>query len=201
MKYNIVTIERQYGSGGRQVGETLAQRWGVPLYDRAILEQTAANLSSDPERVAKLEESNTNSLLYSLIMAGQMIDPANIPLSPGEKVFQESSRIIRAAADKGPCVIVGRAAGYVLRENPKVLRVFLYAGREDRIRRCMEVYGHSKQEAIEAMRRNDRNRAEFYRSVADHDWDDREAYALFLNTSVLGIEGCVDVIEAITKDA
>lgn len=195
-RYHIVTIERQYGSGGRQVGEMLAAKWGVPLLDHKILQLTAENLDALPERVAKLEESNTNSLLYSLIMAGQVINPNEIPLSPGEQVFQEQTRIITTAANQGPCVIVGRAAGYILRDNPNVLRVFLYASKEDRLRRCMESYDLPKKEALENMRRYDRNRAEFYRSVTDHNWDDREAYALMLNTSYLSLEACVDLIDA-----
>ncbi len=195
-RYHIVTIERQYGSGGRQVGEMLATKWGVPLLDHKILELTAENLDARPERVAKLEESNTNSLLYSLIMAGQVINPNEIPLSPGEQVFQEQSRIITSAANQGPCVIVGRAAGYILRDNPKVLRVFLYASKEERLRRCMENYGQTKKEAQENMRRYDRNRSDFYRSVTDHNWDDREAYGLMLNTTYLSLEACVDLIDA-----
>ncbi len=195
-RYHIVTIERQYGSGGSEVAEKLADKWGVPLLDHKILEMTAENLDALPERVAKLEESNTNSLLYSLIMAGQVINPNEIPLSPGEQVFQEQSRIIMSAANQGPCVIVGRAAGYILRDNPKVLRVFMYASNEDRLRRCMEHYKLSKKEAQENMRRFDRNRSEFYRSVTDHNWDDREAYGLLLNTSYLSIDACVDLIDA-----
>jgi len=198
-RYGIVTIERQYGSGGRQVGETLAGSLGIPFYDRAILEQAAANLRAAPDHMERLEETGTNSLLYSLVMAGQVLSMNEAPLSPGEKLFYEQSNIIRAAAMRGPCVIIGRAAGFVLRDEKHCLNVFLYASWEDRIRRCVEVYGHTEAEAVDTMKRIDKNRAAFYRSVADRPWDGREGYGLMLNTSEVGIDGCAEILASLCE--
>ena len=126
----IITIARQYGSGGREIGEKVAKRLGIPFYNKDLITLAAKQSGMSPEIFEKADEKATNSLLYSLMMGnytfGSQITPMdNLPIN--DKLFLAQSQIIREAAEKGPCVIVGRCADYVLRENKNCLHVFIYA--------------------------------------------------------------------------
>ena len=135
----IITIARQYGSGGREIGEKVASKLGIPFYDRELITLAAKQSGMSPEIFEKADEKATNSLLYSLMMGnytfGSQVTPMNnLPIN--DKLFLAQSDIIRDIAEKGPCVIVGRCADYVLRENKNCLHVFIYAdhfARMDRI--------------------------------------------------------------------
>lgn len=194
--YNIITIERRYASGGNEIGHKLAKELGFELYERNILVEAAKNLDIPYITAEDLEESGSGNILLNLSQTplGGFSQNKARPLA--EQLFLEEERIIMEAAKKGNCVIVGRASGYVLREMKNCLKVFIYADSSKRIRRAMEREGFEREEAIETMRKNDKRRSGFFRSVAGQEWDDPKQYELYINAGSLGVDMCVNLLKA-----
>ena len=136
--FQIVTIEREYASGGTQVGRLLGKALGVPVYGREILEIAARESGTTPEYIEQLEETDTNSLLYSLVAMGKTSLGQLPEISRTDQLNVLEGEIIQRLAHQGPCVLVGRCAGWVLRERGDVLNVFIHASREERLRRARE---------------------------------------------------------------
>ena len=137
-RYCIITIEREYASGGSQVGKLVGQALGIPVYGREILEIAAREGGTTPEYIEHLEETDTNSLLYSLVAMAKTVQGQLPQISKTDQLNLLEARIIQRLAQEGPCVIVGRCAGWVLREQPHVLNVFIHADRQERLRRAVE---------------------------------------------------------------
>ena len=196
--YNIITIERRYASGGNEIGKRLAESLGFRLYDRNILIEAAKNLDIPFAKIEGLEESSSGSILLKLARTplGGFSNNKDLPLA--DKLFLEEKRIIEEAAEKGNCVIVGRASGYILREKENSLRVFIYADHEKRIKRAIEREGILRAEAENTLKRYDKKRSGFYNSVTNQEWSDPKCYELYMNAGVLGIDLCVRMlIEAV----
>ena len=140
-RYCIITIEREYASGGSLVGKLVGQALGIPVYGREILEIAAREGGTTPEYIEHLEETDTNSLLYSLVAMAKTVQGQLPQISKTDQLNLLEARIIQRLAQEGPCVIVGRCAGWVLREQPHVLNVFIHADRQERLRRAVEEYG------------------------------------------------------------
>ncbi len=193
--YKIVTIERRYASGGNEIGKKLAKALGYKLYDRNILIKAAENLEIPYFQIEGLEESTSGGILMNLSQTalGGLSGNRELPLA--DKLFLEEKRIIEEAAEAGNCVIVGRAAGYILRERKDALRVFVYADKEKRIRRAIEREGIDQAEAENALKKNDKRRGGFYTSVTSWKWGAAEYYDLHLNAGTLGIDPCVKILE------
>lgn len=197
MSSKIITIERQYASGGRAIGQMLSEKLGIPVYGREILEMVAERNGTSIEFVEHIEESSTNSLLFNFAISAQaMINDAGI-VQNEQNILKDERAVIRELADKGDCIIVGRCAGSVLLKHCETLRVFVYADMEDRVRRAREEYGIDDRKIESVIRKIDRRRSNFYNLNSDYRWDDREGYCLMLNSSALGIEKCVDAIIAV----
>ncbi len=192
--YDIITIERRYASGGNEIGKKLAEALGYTLYDRNILVEAAKNLNIPYYQIGSLEESSSGGLLMNLSKTALGGFSSNRELPLADKLFLEEKRIIEEAAEKGKCVIVGRASGYILREKPNSLRVFIYADREKRIQRAIEREGIQQAEAENALKRNDKRRSGFYNSVTNWEWGSPEYYELYLNAGKLGIDPCVRLL-------
>ena len=198
MKNNtIITISRQYGSGGRLIGQKLAERLGIPFYDKELITLAAEESGFAEHLFEKNDRNITNSLLYSLSMYGNTMGLYDMPLN--DKLFIAQSKTIQSVAEKGPCVIVGRCADYVLRNMPNVLNVFIHSDMESKIRRVVEDYGVESDNVVELINKTDKRRANYYNYYTGHIWGEMRRYDLTINSSVTGIEGAVDLIETLVR--
>ena len=178
----IITIAREHGSAGKQIGEMVAQRLGIPFYYKEMMALAAQESGLHKEFI---EDINTNSpaILHSLYLSTEVV----------QRAIVAQEKVINRIAESGSCVIVGRAADYVLEDRFDLLRVFVYAPEEFRVNRIMEVYGDSRSDAIKHIRRSDEARAGYYERISGMVWGDRRNYDLMINSS-MGLEKCVDVI-------
>ncbi|MDD4715531.1 MAG: cytidylate kinase-like family protein [Oscillospiraceae bacterium] len=207
MKKTIVTIGRQYGSGGREVGRRLAQRLGVPFYDKNLIDLAAKESGIDPKIFEQVDETAASSLLYGLSMGNYMMGDAmgggSFVTPINDKVFfAEADRIVKAAQE-GPCVIVGRCADYILRKRGDVLPAFIYASLQDRIDRAVREYGADPVRAKDAVHKTDKRRANFYNyySSFSRKWGDLEHYSIALSTSAMNLDMAARLLELLVRES
>lgn len=184
MKPIIITIGRQFGSGGREVGEKLAARLGIPFYDRELLAQAAQSSGLTKEMMERYDEQPTNSFLYSLSVGAYQFQ-GDVPLPLSNQVFLAMTEAIKAAAQRGSCVIVGRCAEYVLSDRDDLLRVFVRADLPHRIARIMDLQNLSEKEAASLIQKTDKKRASYHNFYSDEKWGASGSYDLILNTGVI----------------
>ena len=194
MKYHIITIEREYASGGSEIGTRVGLQLDIPCYGKEVLERAAEKMNTVPERLVQLEETTSNSLLYSLGMANRIALGERDGLSEEGALYVTEESVIWEMALQGPCVIVGRCAGWILRDREDVLRVFIHADKEFRKKRARMCYGIEEAKVDNILKRFDRRRANFYRANTCMHWDDKKGYHLVLDSSQLGISACADLI-------
>ena len=197
MKNVVITIGRQFGSGGRYVGRLLAEKLGIPFYDKELLSEAAKNSGICEEMFEEHDEKPTRSLLFSLVTGMQSHMSAgtfymDMPLN--HKIFLAQFDAIRRIAEEGPCVIVGRCADYVLRENPDAVSIFVKGDMPSKIDRAVKYYGIEPDKAEERIRKADKQRASYYNYYATATWGDVDNYDLIVDTGVLGVEGAVELI-------
>lgn len=193
----VITIGRQFGSGGRQVGKLLAEKLNIPFYDKEILAVAAKESGICQEMFEHHDEKPTKSLLFSLVTGMQMHTDASamymdMPLN--HKIFLAQFDAIRRVAAEGPCVIVGRCADYVLREQPNAVKFFIKADMKPRMERAVKLYNVDPQKAEDYVRKADKQRASYYNYYATADWGDVNNYDLCVDTGKLGIEGTVELL-------
>ena len=193
MKPVIITIGRQFGSGGHELGEKLAKRLNIPFYDRALLSAAAEKSGITRDMIETLDEQPTNSFLYAL-SSGTYGFGGDVHLPLNNQVFLAMTDAIREIAQAGSCVIVGRCAEYVLADNPALVRVFVHADKESRVRRIMEKRGLKERDAAVLMQRTDKKRASYHDFYCDDKWGVTTSYDLSVNSGLLGIDGAVDMI-------
>lgn len=189
----IITIGREFGSGGRAIGQQVARTLGMAFYDRALIELAAARSGLSPDMVRQAEESATPSLLFKIAVQGyaaRMIYTDN--LQSAVQIAQ--SGIVGEIAERGPCVIVGRFTNYILRDRSDCLHVFVYSDLESRVRRAVREYGLANGSAQREVLRQDRARAEACRLFTGEPWGDRPGYHLFLDSGALGVSVCAKAI-------
>ncbi len=199
----IITIGRQFGSGGKEIGERLAKELGIPFYDRELLTRAAKESGFCEEMIQTHDERPTNSFLYNLVMdtysfgynSAAMVD---MPIS--QKVFLAQFDAIRKIADEGPCVIVGRCADYALSEYDNCLNIFIHGDQKCKIERIMRKYELNDQKAKEMMIKKDKQRQSYYNYYSSKKWGRADSYDLTVNSSVLGIEGSVKLIKQFIED-
>ncbi len=195
----IVTIGRQYGSGGRNIGIQLAKELGVPFYDQNILKQAAAE-SGLCEKILENYDEKPRSFLYSIAMDPFGYALGGIPANTlDQRVYMATFDTINAIADKGSSVIIGRCADYVLRERKNVLRVFLYASMDERIKTVMARDDLSEAAAKQKITRMDRSRAAYYEFYSTQKWGAVDSYDLCIDTGLLGQEGTVALIRHVME--
>lgn len=190
----IITIGRQLGSGGHEIGERLGQELSIPVYDKEIIKQAALNSGICEDVLEQFDEKPTNSLLYSLVMNTTYADKNSAPLET--RAYSSQVQIIREAAQKGPCVIIGRSADYILKDMENVVRIFVLADRDIRISRTMERKQISQKQAQELIKKVDKSRASFYNFHTEQTWGNATNYDLSINSGRIGIEQSVKVILA-----
>ena len=193
-KFHIITIEREYASGGTQVGKLTGEALGIPVYGREILEMAAREGGTTPDYIEHLEETDTNSLLYSLVAMANTARGQLPQISKTDQLNLLEGQIIGRLAQQGPCVIVGRCAGWVLRERKDVLSVFIHAGRQERLRRAVEEYGISEEQAAAVLHQFDHRRSNFYHANTGLTWREREGYHMVLDSGLLGVERCAKIL-------
>lgn len=194
MKKRIITIERQYGSGGSVIGKLVSEKLGIPCYNRQILEMAAEKCGLPTESLETAEENVPTSFLYSLLLASNTSKSyeENLPLS--DRVFIMESDIIRnLAKQQENFVLVGRCGNYIL-EDEGCFSVFIYGNKEKRIKRAVEDYGVELKKAETFLRKADKRRETFYNSNSGRVWQDKDQYELCLNSAELGDELCADII-------
>lgn len=194
----IITIGRQYGSGGRTVGKKLAEQLGIAFYDKELINLASKESGICGEFFEKADEKTSGSLLKALAMGFTMnnaIFQSNDYLS-NESLFQIQSDVIRKVAAEGSCVLVGRCADYILRDNEDCMDVFVSASVEDRVRRTMEYNELPEKEALEYIHKADKSRASYYNYYTDKIWGAAESYDLCINSSVYGIDRTVEFIRS-----
>ena len=193
----IITIGRQYGSGGHDIGKQLAEELNVPFYDQALLERAAKDSGLCQEIFENHDEKPTNSFLYSLVMDTYSLGYTTSSFSEmplNHKIFLAQFDAIKNIAKEGPCVIVGRCADYALADFPNVVNVFLHADLQDRIVRIARRHDLTDAKAKDLIIKTDKRRASYYNYYTSKKWGDAAGYDLSLNTATLGIDGTIHMI-------
>lgn len=192
----VITVGRQYGSGGREIGTMLAEKLGIAYYDDMLLKE-AAKESGLCEDLFRSFDERPKSFLYSVAM-----DPYSFSMnhvmpkgSIEQQVYLATYDTIKKLADKGPCVLIGRCADYALKDRDDVINLFITAPLENRIERVARRNGITRDEAKERIRRTDKSRASYYNYYSSKDWGDAKSYDLCIDSSLLGIEGTVELLE------
>lgn len=191
----VIAIGRQHGSGGRYIGEQLAERLGIKCYNSELITETAVKGGFAQQYIAENEERRPQSLLFSLVMGYGSPESQPVAL----RLFTEQSKVIKEIAERESCVMIGRCADYVLRYHPGLVRVFVHAPLDVRVKRLCETDGLSAEEAEKSIKKTDKQRAGYHSFYANQDWGLAENYDLCINTGKTGITGAVDLIEAYTK--
>ncbi|MCD8157610.1 MAG: cytidylate kinase-like family protein [Clostridiales bacterium] len=195
----VITISRELGSGGRTIGKMVANRMGIPYYDRELIDEAAKVSGLSVKYIEKNEQKITNSFLYNLVMGstygyGILQGSNNQTLPLTEQIYHAQHDVITRYADSGSCVIVGRCADDILKDRDDVLRVFIYADMEKRLEHSIKEHSLSKTTAKEEIERSDRERARHYSAFTDKTWGDRHNYDCMLNSGILGFENCTKII-------
>lgn len=199
MKNNlIITISREYGSGGREIGEKLAMELGIPFYDKAIIDKAAKETGFCAEFIEKEEQKVTNSLLFNLATNtytfGNMVSHYGQSLS--DQVFQAEAKIIKELASEGSCVIVGRCADYILKNQFPCFNVFICADFDFRCERAMKIDSVPKNEVNDVVRKKDKARIRHNQFYGSQDWGDARNYDITVNSGKLGIENTIEILKA-----
>lgn len=190
MKYKVITISRQFGSGGRTIGKELAERLGVPCYDQELIEMFANKSGFSAQHIAELNEESTKGG----ILPGR---ESRVERSLQYSLWQKQRDVILELAEKEPCVIVGRCADFILRDREDTLRVYIHADKEKRAKRIVEVYGEREDAPMKRINDKDKRRESYYESFTTNKWGDAENYHITLDSGELGIDACVELLEGL----
>lgn len=191
----IICIGRQHGSGGRQVGRLLAERLGIDFYDKRLLEEVARTEHLSIEELERHDEKSLSltSLGFPMGLRNPYVpeyDAGFYVLS--DRIYQSIAKQILSAAERGSCVIVGRVANEILKDDPDMISIFVHASEEERIRRVMETDEVGEKDAKRIIKKTDRNRENYHNYYGTHKWGDAASHDLAISTSKFGIEGAVD---------
>ena len=196
MSKRIITISREFGSGGRAIGKMVAEQLGVAFYDRELIRLVAKESGFAYDFVEENDEDAPTSLLYNLsvgdLYAQAVFSPDTLP--PADQVQIVQSNIIRDLAIKEPCVIIGRSADYILRERTDCLNVFIHADTETKIHRAIKEYGLPEKDIEKVLAKKDKARATQYRRNSDQVWGLAHNYHLTMDSSAFGLKTCCDII-------
>ncbi|WP_295216523.1 cytidylate kinase-like family protein [Ruminococcus sp.] len=187
----VITISRQHGSGGREIGRKLAEQLGIPFYDNELIEQAAASSSIDKSFFENAETSGTSDLIRHLS------EGVRHDLSVEDKVFLHQAQLIRQIASQGPCVIVGRCADYVLKDRKNVVKAFVYADLDSRQYRIAHIYQESDEKALNSIEKTDKKREHYYNFYSGQKFGDAANYDICLDSGVIGIDKCIEILKDI----
>lgn len=199
----IITIGREFGSGGHEIGNRLAERLNIPLYDHNLIAMAARKLAITNEEASQVDES-----ILGKVLSGYVVNTGDytvfmregedtVPLS--DKVFRAQKEMILELAKRSSCIFVGRCADYILGDYSNCINVFVHAYRDDRVRRIMQIYKLDERQAKEKIKRVDKGRKLYYEAHTGREWGSIESHDILLNVSLLGVEGTVDALESIYR--
>ena len=193
----IVTIGREYGSQGHVIGEKIVQKYNISFYDKELLERAAKESGISKEIFQVVEDQRTGSFLYSIAMgaysyANRVTAAGTVSLS--DRLYMVQNDIIKKIAKEGSCVMVGRCSNYILKDEYDCADIFIYADMEDKIKYVMHSSGLDEKKAKDVINKIDKKRASYYNYYTNRKWGVRDSYDLMLNSSSLGVDGCVDII-------
>lgn len=187
MAHTVITVGREYGSGGRLIAQKAAEALGIPFFDRSIINMAAEETGLSADFIRRTEQQKTSSFLYNLYMSTQSL-PVN------DQVFIAQSEVIRRVAAEGPCIIVGRCADYVLRAEENCHHFFLHAPLEKRMERAVKEYGQEADNIKSTVLKHDKARANYYYHYTNQKWGDAKLYDMTLDTTRTGVEGSVKML-------
>ena len=195
MTNKVITISRQFGSGGRTIGKAVAERLGIPYYDKELVDAVAKESGFSHEFIEEIGEyaSVTSSFLFNIAVSAHPMGLIDT-MSVSDKLYVCQTNVIRDLAAKGPCVIVGRCADYVLKDRPNTISVFLKAEMQSKVESAVKYYGVDPQNAEDRIRKADKQRASYYNYYATATWGDVNNYDLCVDTGKLGVEGTAELI-------
>lgn len=199
MSHTIIAIARQYGSGGKTIGHMLADKMGIPCYDREIMKMASEDSGISEQLFAQADEKLRNTQLFkvaSSVYKGELIGPDSDDFVSNDNLFNYQAKVLKELARKEDFVVIGRAADFVLREEPKLTRVFVHAPHDYCMARALERSSMTEREMEKFIQKTDRHRTEYYKYYTGHDWEDVNNWDLCLNSSRLGFDGCVEAILA-----
>ena len=198
MKKTIITISRQFGSGGRTVGHLIAEKLGIPFYDKELVEQIAVDSGFAPKFVEEHGEHAPGKSILSYAFASGGMSGG---LSTADFLWSIQCNAILQLAEKGPCVIVGRNADYILKDRKDVLHIFIHADMDFRADRIVRLYGESEKSPVARLQEKDKRRSVNYQHYTGRKWGDAENYDLCLNTATIGVEEAADIVVSIINNS
>ena len=190
MTKRIITISREFGSGGRFIGEEVAKKLGIAYYDKNIINEIAEKSGLSPEYVQKNAELSPKKGLFAYAFAGRDITGKSVE----DMVYEAQRKVILELAEKESCVIIGRNADYILKDRDDVLNVFIHGGTPEKIQRITRLYNVEEQKAVKMMADTDKRRMANYNFYTDQKWGKASNYTLCLNSSKLGYDRCEKII-------
>lgn len=203
MQNNIViTIARQYGSGGRVVGKMLSEELGIPYYDRQLLQLASDDSGINEKLFADADEKVKTSALFRVakkVYNGELIPPDRDDFVSNDNLFNYQAKIIKELAEEDSCVIIGRCADFVLKDYPNVIRVFVHADEETCLARAGEIRHMERKELLKYIKDIDKRRGTYYKYYTGKDWADARNYDLCLDSSKIGYHGCVEAIKKLIE--
>lgn len=199
MEKKIITISREFGSGGRSIGRMVAQKLDIPFYDKELVEQVALESGFAPKFVEEHGEHSPGNSLFSYAFAPQGVPGVMNGLSTADFLWNIQCSVILQLAEKGPCVIVGRNADYILKDHPDCLHAYIHADMDFRADRIVRLYGESEKSPQTRLNEKDKRRRVNYQHYTGRNWGDAQNYDICLKSSVLGIETCADIIVSLAQ--
>jgi cytidylate kinase len=188
MKNRIITISREFGSGGRTIGKKVAEKLEIPCYDSELIQKMVEETGFSPDYVKEAGEYTTGNFL-STAFFNRKFGPTNEDI-----LWEHQYKVITELAEKGPCVIIGRCADYILQNKADCLKVFIHADMQFRAERIVKVYGEQAISPEERLRDKDKRRAAYHRFYTNMKWGHAQNYHLTLDSGVLGLDKCIDII-------
>ena len=201
MAKTIITISREFGSGGRTIGKMVAERLNIPFYDKELVDQIAVESGFAPKFVEEHGEHSPGSSLFSYAFAPQGVPGIMNGLSTADFLWNIQCNVILQLADQGPCVIVGRNSDYILKDNDNALHVYVFADVPYRAERIVRRYGETEKSPEARLAEKDKRRKVNYQHYTGRSWGQAQNYDICLDTCVLGIEQCVDIICGIVENS
>ena len=198
----VITIARQYGSGGKTIGKMLAADLGIKAYSREILKLASEDSGINERLFNQVDEKLKSTSLFGIMKRaykGALIPPESEDFTSNQNLFNYQAKVIKELAETESCVIIGRCGDYVLKGNPRVVSVFVHASPEYCLKQAIERGAHAGKDVEKFIQRTDKYRAEYYHYYTGQEWNDARNYDLCLNSERLGFEGCVEAIKAYIK--
>lgn len=195
----VITIARGYGSGGKTIGKMLAKELNIGFYDRELLRLASDESGINEKLFGKADEKVKNSILFKVarkVYSGELIPPDSDDFVSTQNLFNYQAKVIKELAETESCVIVGRCADFVLKDNKNAVKIFVHAPLESCIENVLEISSFSRKEAERKILSTDKNRGEYYKYHTGRDWYKASNYDLCLNSCELGFQKCVDLVKA-----